>query len=81
MTPIHEVRENEAFKGLSVENSSNLEFYQHFRKVQQKDKRDQIDRDDAIFCHKFLDTISKDSPAGCWSLHKDASKSVVSKKS
>ena len=39
-TPNKEVRRNEAFWGLSPEDAFNPEYYCHFRKVQNREKRD-----------------------------------------
>jgi len=58
MTPIKEVRRNEAFKGLKKDNAFTLEAYQHFRKVIHREKRDKLDRDESVFNHDFLDEIS-----------------------
>lgn len=71
MTPLKEIRRNEAFKGLSKEEGFVLESYQHFRKVHHKDKRDLIDRDEAIYNPTFLDDITLDYPKGTWNLLKD----------
>ena len=77
LTPIHEVRRNEAFNGLKKDDALDLGKYYHFRNVQDKEKKDQIERDDAVFHPDFLDSIHKDSPKGCWVLHLDSSKTIV----
>ena len=41
--------------------------------MQSTEKRDQLDRDDALFTYDFLDGIEGDSPKGNWSLQVDAS--------
>lgn len=58
MTPIKEVRKNEGFRGLKKDNAFKLESYLHFRKPLSKEKKDLIDRDDAIYNNAFLDDIS-----------------------
>ena len=68
MTPIHEVRRNEGFKGLRGQAAFNLENYVHFRAVLSKEKRDLIDRDDGIFNHQFLDTLAQDPLKGAWTI-------------
>jgi hypothetical protein len=49
MTPDHEMRRFEAFKGLSNEDALNLEKYQHFRNVQSETKKHLLDQSDAPF--------------------------------
>jgi radial spoke head protein 9 len=77
MTPIHEVRRNEGFKGLRGASAWSLENYVHFRSVLCKKKRDLIDRDEGIFNNQFLDTLAQDSLKGAWSIQKDTSESVA----
>ena len=45
--------------------------------MQDKEKKDQIERDDAVFHADFLDPISNDKPKGTWALHLDAAKTIV----
>jgi radial spoke head protein 9 len=71
MTPIKEIRKNEAFKGLKKDQAFKLESYLHFRKPTGKDKKDLNDRDDAIYNNAFLDDLSLDLPTGTWNLLKD----------
>ena len=49
LTPAHEVERNEAFTGLSPKECFNLDFYSHFRNVQDQTKRENLEADDAIF--------------------------------
>lgn len=77
LTPLHEIRRNEAFAGLNKEDATSLAKYLHFRKVEFKDKVDQMDRDDSVFRHDFLDVIENDSIKGSWTLHLDTSESVA----
>ena len=76
-TPLHEVRRNEAFRGLSKEDAVSLSKYQHFRRVEFKDKIDQMERDDSVFKHDFLDCIDNDPIKGSWTLHLDITGSVA----
>lgn len=76
-TPIKEVRRNEAFQGLKKDQAFLIESYQHFRPSQNKEKREMIDRDDAIYHHAFLDDITFDWPQGTWNILKDTSESVA----
>jgi radial spoke head protein 9 len=77
LTPLHEVRRNEAFTGLSKEDAINLSKYCHFRKVQFKDKVDQMERGDSVFRYDFLDVIDDDPIKGSWTLHLDTTESVA----
>jgi radial spoke head protein 9 len=81
MTPAHELSRNHSFAGLSREELKKLGDYHHFRNVQQSDKRDQLDRDDALFTYDFLDEIQKDSPKCCWSIQIDASGNLATVRS
>ena len=71
MTPLREVRRNEAFKGLKKDDVFAVEKYQHFRAVETKDKREQIERDEAVYNHNFLDDLSGDFPKHTWNIQKD----------
>lgn len=77
MTPLKEVRKNEGFKGLRGQAAFNIENYQHFRSVHSKEKREQIDRDEAIYNHQFLDDVVNDWPKGSWNVLKDTTESVA----
>ena len=68
LTPAHEVERNEAFQGLTKETAFDLNNYSHFRNVQDKVKKDNLEADDAIFQKDFLDGVSEDLPKGCWSV-------------
>lgn len=77
LTPLHEIRRNEAFTGLNKEDAQDLSKYAHFRKVEFKDKVDQMARDDSVFRHDFLDPIDQDAIKGSWTLHLDTTQSVA----
>ncbi len=81
LTPIHEVRRNNAFKGIKMGELNDLKKYQHFRKVQTDEKKEFIERDDAIFYPNFLDSLDGDLPQGCWSIHLDPSKTFATVRS
>jgi len=55
--------------------------YGHFRRVQLEEKREFIDRGDALLNYNFLDSIDFDCPKGCWAIHLDASKTEVEQNS
>lgn len=77
LTPLHEVRKNEAFKGLDHTNGFVEESYLHFRSAQTKDKKDLNQKDDAIFRSDFLESIADDEIQGSWSVQPDTTKSQV----
>lgn len=60
LIPIHELRRNDHFKGLKKEELKDISKYSHFRKASQKDKIDNIEKDEAIFKQDILDDIGKD---------------------
>lgn len=72
LTTAHEVHRNEAFRGLALEDAFRLNSYSHFRNVQQKDKKEGLEKDDAIFSKNFLDDITADKPVGQWCVQKDS---------
>lgn len=81
LTPTHELRYNDSFKGLKIEEISTIVNYQHFRAPESQEKKDFIARDDALFHFNFLDPLEKDIPKGCWSIQSDASKTNVTVRS
>lgn len=81
MTPSHELVRNAAFEGLSREALRDISKYAHFRNVQLPEKREQLDRDDALFTYNFLDPIERDLPKGAWSLQIDHSGSLATVRS
>lgn len=66
MTAQHQVRRNEAFKGLTSASSTRLDSYLHFRNVQTEEKKILLDEPSAPFNPHFLEPISADEPKGCW---------------
>jgi radial spoke head protein 9 len=81
ITPAHELSKNRAFAGLSRTDVKSLHYYLHFRNVQSKEKRLQLDRDDAIFTYDFLDPAEDDLPKPCWSVQIDNAKALVNVRS
>lgn len=71
LTPHHEVRRNEAFKGLCCDNAYELKSYIHFRSAQSEEKRNLNEQDDAIFRTDFLESIDNDCINGSWSIQPD----------
>ena len=49
LTTAHELLRNEAFRGLSMSDAMELSNYSPFRNVQTKDKKEGLEKDDAIF--------------------------------
>jgi len=77
MTAQHQVRRNEAFKGLDSSASTDLNSYLHFRNVQTDEKKALLDEPSAPFNSNFLESISGDEPKGCWNFQHDLSKKTV----
>lgn len=73
ITPGHELTRNKYFEGLSLGQIKDIKSYSHFRSVQFPEKREMIDRGDAINACDFFDPIEKDIPKASWSLVVDAS--------
>mmetsp|Transcript_5433 Transcript_5433/g.9159 ORF Transcript_5433/g.9159 Transcript_5433/m.9159 type:complete len:245 (+) Transcript_5433:55-789(+) len=55
MTSQHQVRRNEAFKGLDAKSSCDLRNYAHFRNVQSDEKKKRLDEPSAPFGRNFLE--------------------------
>ncbi|KAL4462089.1 hypothetical protein ABPG74_000934 [Tetrahymena malaccensis] len=81
LTPTHELRYNDSFRGASLDSVSNINTYQHFRAPQSEEKKKFIARDDALFHFNFLDPIEHDLPKGCWSVQIDSSKTSATVRS
>jgi len=81
LSPTHELRYNDTFKGLTIEEAAKIENYQHFRDPISEEKREYIARGDASFKYDFLDPVAKDSPNGSWAVHTDSSKTCVTVRS
>ena len=77
LTPAHEVRRNGGFTGLVGDDLTDLEKYMHFRNVQSHQKKEQMEREDAIFVPNFLDPLVLDQPQGAWAIHLDATKTMA----
>jgi len=58
MTAQHQVRRNEAFKGLNEKDSGNIGQYLHFRNVQTEEKKKALDEPNAPFNTNFLESIA-----------------------
>jgi len=55
LTDQHEVRRNNAFRGLSIDQACQLENYSHFRAVQDHVKQANLEKDECVFSPDFLD--------------------------
>jgi radial spoke head protein 9 len=77
LTPAHELRFDQSFRGLSIEEANSLQNWQHFREPQTEEKKLAIQNEDAIFHKNFLDGLAEDKPKGCWSVQSDDSKANV----
>ena len=74
ITPTHELRYDDNFQGLELNDVDNLNNWQHFRAPQSEDVQTNIMKDDALFYTKFLDSLDEDKPKGCWTVQKDLSR-------
>jgi radial spoke head protein 9 len=60
LTPVHQVRRNESFKGLSKQEFLDLGNYLHFRNVQTAQYKEELDKPSAPFNPRFLEPITED---------------------
>mmetsp|Transcript_16183 Transcript_16183/g.18576 ORF Transcript_16183/g.18576 Transcript_16183/m.18576 type:complete len:304 (+) Transcript_16183:34-945(+) len=81
LTPTHQLRYNETFKGLSLTEAVKLQNYQHFKPAATEEKLEFISRGEAVFAYDFLDPLTSDLPKGCWSVHTDSSKTEITVRS
>jgi len=63
--------------GLNSDKLSNLKSFMHFRKVQNTDKKDLIERDEAFTNFNFLDDLNSDPIKNSWSIQLDNNKTLV----
>eukprot|EP01022_Parablepharisma_sp_SALTPOND_P005591 TRINITY_DN1229_c0_g1_i1.p3 TRINITY_DN1229_c0_g1~~TRINITY_DN1229_c0_g1_i1.p3 ORF type:complete len:759 (-),score=89.09 TRINITY_DN1229_c0_g1_i1:9478-11754(-) len=75
--PNHELHRNPHFKGIAKTGLKSKEKYQHFRNVQDIEKKALLDKPESIFHEDLLDPISNDLPKGAWSLQTDSMNTVV----
>lgn len=64
----NEMRKNESFTGLNLEEIKEIKNYVHFRPVECKNKKNLIALGDAVLNYEFLDSIQDDSIKGTWSI-------------
>lgn len=68
LTPIHEIRQNDTFQGLTKEEMDKIEMYQHFREPETSEKKEQLERNEGILQTDIFDSITTDKPKSAWSL-------------
>lgn len=72
---------NEAFRGISKEESFKLENWKFTRKPRNPEIKGMIERGEAIYCSDSQDTVADDFPKNSWSLQTDATGTVTTLKS
>lgn len=77
MTDQHEIRRNNAFRGLSIQDACNVENYLHFRAVQDHLKAAGLEKDDCVFRTDFLDEAANQKVRGALSAQKVSTKCNV----
>jgi len=65
------VRRNEAFRGLSLDQATQLNSYMHFRNVQSQRYKQNLDLPNAPFNQNFLEPLVNDFPQGLWCIQKE----------
>ena len=58
LTDRHEVRRNNAFRGLDINEAVNIDNYVYFRSVQDHLKAAALEKDECVFKNDFLDEAS-----------------------
>lgn len=77
MTSQHQLRRNEAFRGLDCNSSLCLSNYVHFRNVQDEEIKRKLDEPGAPFSQHLLESIEGDKPGGCWNFQHDLAQETV----
>lgn len=72
-----EIRQNEAFCGLSADQAFDIKNYVHFRAPLGKAKIELNRRNEGIYNNDFLDNACDDIPTGSWSTLRDTSGTVA----
>lgn len=75
--PLKEIRQNEAFTGLTADNAFEVKNYVHFRAPLGKAKVELNKRNEGIYNNDFLDNAADDVPSGAWSVIRDTSGTVA----
>jgi radial spoke head protein 9 len=81
VAPSHEVIKNKGYEGLDFEAAGKLESFFHFRKAELLETQSALEKQGLVRGTDFLDPVSSDSPAGCWSLQYNASKTSTTMRS
>ena len=81
LIPKHEIRRNDAFKGLDKKDVKKLEKYYHFRNVQHTDKKIMLETNHSVFREDIFDCITEDNPKGAWSIQTDTSGTIITVRS
>lgn len=84
MLPTHELIRDPAFRGLKMDQATNIQNYAHLRAPEQKDKQILIctfrlnwECDKALERSDFLDTLDQDRLKESWSIQTDESKTEI----
>ena len=71
MTPLRELRKNEAFRGLKLKDAKDVNNYFHFRAPLLKKNVELNQRREGIYNNDFLDNAGEDLPSNNWSVISD----------
>jgi radial spoke head protein 9 len=77
VTPTHHIVEDAHYAGLNATEAGSLGSYMHFRPAEHPARAHALYKPGAIAHSDFLDPISEDKPAGCWTLRMDKGKALV----
>ena len=77
LIPIHELRRNDNFKGLKSVELKDITKYSHFRKITQPEKKENIEKDEAIFRFDILDDLNKGKYKNTWTFQLDSTGNIV----
>lgn len=71
------MRRNNAFRGLSIDDASDIQNYSYFRACQDKLKAAALEKDECVFRNDFLDEASVQQIQGCLSAQRVSTKGNI----
>ena len=77
LTNCNELRVNQSYRGMSLEDSLNSKKYYHFKKPSDNHLQSFLIKENALSHHDFMQNIAEDLPIGSWSIQVDATKTIV----
>ena len=81
LNPRHHMEYNHMFTGLDLGQALSINNWMHFRQLLDKNKKQKMERAEAIFDKDLLEGINDDLPKNCWTIQPDLSMQMVTVRS